>query len=230
MNVVTILGMVAAFALLLPVIFILACRLAGNRSLVALLIYFFTGALYNLMAEGFIPVSDPVAKSVGYINNFLDIPLMLIGLLLFSTSANKQKILTVSLVLFVIYELIIGAMFGFVQKTIILILGPGIVMMLLYASVFFTQYVKLSITNTKYIGKTMMITSILFAYACFAMIYVFFYLIKTSPVKDVFIIYYIASIFTSLLMSAGILLLYKRSRHIKEVQLTRKELAVFFNS
>ena len=76
----------------------------------------------------------------------------------------------------------------------------------------------------------MMITSILFAYGCYFIVYVFAYIQKTSEKTDVFIIYYLASIIFSLLMSAGLIWVKKRLRQIKEVQTTRKELNVFFHN
>jgi hypothetical protein len=93
----------------------------------------------------------------------------------------------------------------------------------------FSQYVKLTIEKNKAWGRTLMVTSILFAYCCYAMIYFIYYIQKTSAVADVFIIYYIVSIISSILMSIGLLWVYNRSKQIKEVQLTRKELALFFN-
>jgi ABC-type Fe3+-siderophore transport system permease subunit len=82
----------------------------------------------------------------------------------------------------------------------------------------------------KGIGKTLMITSILFAYGSYFIVYVFTYIQKTSARKDVFIIYYLTSIIFSAVMSAGLIWIKKRLRDIKEVQTTRRELNVFFNN
>ncbi len=84
--------------------------------------------------------------------------------------------------------------------------------------------------KTKGFGKTFMITSILFAYGCYGLIYCLYYLQKTSAVADVFLIYYIASLLASLLMSIGLISYYKRFKQLKAIELTRKELQMFFGS
>ena len=229
MNAVTIFGIIAASALLLPVAIILSCRLYGNKSLLALLLYYCINAVYNLMAEGVIKVDTPILERIGMVNNYLEIPLMLTILLFFSTNKGKQKIVYISMAVFILLEVVLSLVFGVNFNTTIYITGAGIPLMMVFAMYLFSQYIKLTIEKNKGLGRTLMVTSILFAYCCYAMIYFIYYIIKTSAVADVFIIFYIVSIISSLLMSIGLVWVYNRSKQIKEVQLTRKELAVFFN-
>jgi hypothetical protein len=229
MNPVTLIGVISACALLLPVTIILTCRLYGNKSLICLLVYYFITAFYNLMVEGIIPAANTTIDLVGIVNNYLDIPLMLVIFLFFSNNKGKQKVIYWSMGIFVSFELILSLVLGFNFTTAIYITGTGIVLMMVYSMYLFSQYVKLTIEKNKAWGRTLMVTSILFAYCCYAMIYFIYYIQKTSAVADVFIIYYIVSIISSILMSIGLLWVYNRSKQIKEVQLTRKELALFFN-
>lgn len=229
MNPVTLFGIVSACVQLLPVAIILTCRLYGNKSLLTLLFYYFMTALYNLMQEGILPVSSTVVVRLGSVINYLDIPLMLVIMLFFSNNKGKQKILYTTMAVFAAYEIIITLILGFSFDTGIYITGAGIVLMMVYSMYLFSQYVKLTIEKNKAWGRTLMVTSILFAYSCYGMIYFIYYIQKTSAVADVFIIYYIVSIISSMLMSMGLLWVYNRSKQIKEVQLTRKELALFFN-
>jgi len=221
-------GILSAFLLLLPVVIILVCNLAGNKSLLALLFYFFITSFYYLILHRIIPLPLPIQKSIGIISNYLDVPLMCIVFMLFSTSLKKKKMLQVTLYAFVGYEIIISLILGFNRTSMIYIIGPGIVLIIVYSIIFFSQYIKLSIEKNKLFGKTVMITSILFAYVCHAMIYCFMYLKTTSAIDDVYLIHYINLIIVSIAMSIGLLLLYKRCRKIKEVLVTRKELALFF--
>jgi hypothetical protein len=229
MNPVTLIGIVSAFVQLMPVVIILVCRLYGNKSLLALTVYYLIQALYNLMGEGFIPASREVTNVVGVISNYLDIPLMLVIILFFSNNKDKQKIVHVTMAVFAVYEIVISLIMGVNFTTGVYITGVGIVLMMVYSMYLFSQYVKLTIEKNKAWGRTLMVTSILFAYCCYAMIYFIYYIQKTSAVADVFIIYYIVSIISSILMSGGLLWVYNRSKQIKEVQLTRRELALFFN-
>ncbi len=228
MSIVTIMGMLSAFIFLLPVVIILTCRLATNKSLIALLIYFFINSVYYLMEHKVLHVSGNVQEVSAIVINYLDVPLIFTAFLFFSTTPRKKNILQVSMYIFIAYEIFISLVYGFNAQTVIYIIGPGIALTLIYAALIFGQFVKLSIEKNKFLDKTLMIASILFAYGCNVMIYCFFYIQKTNAVSDVYLIYYIASIISSLVMSIGLYLMYKKFRQIKEVQITRKELAMFF--
>ena len=228
MNPATIIGIIASFVLLLPVLIIVFCNLYKHISLLSLLLYYLMISLYNLADEGIMPLNNEIRQKFGIINNYLDVPLMLIVLLLFCTSKRKQITIYISLAGFVLFEIFVGILFQFKRDSIIYILGPGILLIFSYSLILFAQHVKISIEKNKGFGKTFMITSILFAYGCYIMIYYFYYIQKTKDVGDVFLIYYIVSIVSSLLMAAGLILIYRKSKQIKELQTTRKELAVFF--
>ena len=109
-------------------------------------------------------------------------------------------------------------------------MGPGILIVLIASIYFFITNIKFTIVQGKGIGKTLMASSILFAYGCYSLVYVFAFIIKTPNRGDVFTIYYLSSIIFSGLMTAGLIWLKKRLKDIREVQVTRKELSLFFNS
>ena len=227
MNPSNIIGILSASTLLLPAIFILFGRLYRNKSLLALMISYMVTAIYNLMAANIIPVEKDVRQVVGILNNYVDVPLVMLSFLLFCTSKTKEKLIYISLIAFIIYELVVYFIFGLTTISVVYIMGPGIGIILIYAAYFFSQYVRLSLTRSKAIGKTLMITSVLFGYGCYAMIYFIYYIQKTSAVADVFLIYYIVTIISTLLVTVGLGQIYRRSRQIEEVQLIRKELALF---
>jgi hypothetical protein len=62
------------------------------------------------------------------------------------------------------------------------------------------------------------------------MVYCFYYLQRIEAVGEVYSIYYIASLLSSVLMSIGIFKYNKRYRELSEVLVIRKELQVFFSS
>jgi hypothetical protein len=196
--------------------------------MLSLLVYYFITFLYNLADQGMLPLNREIRRSFGIVNNYLDVPLMLIALLLFCTSTRKNIAIYISLAGFAIFEIFVGILFQFKRESLTYILGPGLLMIFCWSVILFAQHVKLSIEKNKGFGKTFMITSILFAYGCFMIVYYFYYVQKTKDVSDVFLIYYIISIISSLLMAIGLILIYQKSRKIEEVQITRKELAVFF--
>ena len=229
MNVVTFLGILSAFALIVPSLIIIFSKLLFHKSFVAFFIYFFINSFHNFLALEFFPVSKDFLYYFGTLNNFLDAPLLLIGFYIFCTTPKMNKILTVSLAAYILFEMIILAGFGFNSTSVVYILGPGITLILGFAIYFFQKHGRISIEKNKGLGKTLMATSILFSYGCFTIVYYFYFIQETSAVKDVFIIYYIVSFIASVLMSIGLVWMYKRRKQILEVQVTRKELAVFFN-
>lgn len=229
MNTVSFMGMLAAFAFLIPVGIIIVCRLF-NKSLLALLLYFLLMALYNLVSVGIITINNTDRILFGLITNYLDAPLLLIALHTFYNKPVQKKALRISLAVFLCYEAFITIIYGFNAESIVYILGPGICMLFAYSLYFFSQYVKFSVEKNKVFGKTLMIASILFAYGCYGMVYCFYYLKTTSAIQDVFLIYYIASLLATALMSIGLVLYSKRFKQVKEAEIIRKELQVFYNS
>lgn len=230
MNIHTILGIISAIAFFLPALIILSSRLLINISLLSLVIYFFMVMTYNLMSENIITVSKEVQKNFGVINNYLDVPLMLTTMLMICRESWKKRVIVTSIICFVVYEILILFQFQLQAASSKYIMGPGIVLVLLYSLYLFMYNIKNTIVQGKGLGKTLMITSILFAYGCYFIVYLFAYIQKTSNRTDVLIIYYLASIIFSVLMSTGLILVKKRLREIKEVQTTRKELNVFFRN
>jgi hypothetical protein len=223
-------GILSAFAFFIPVLLIFLLKLTDNKSLVALLCYFFITGVYNLIGVAILKVPVHIEETLFVISNYLDAPLMMIGLIFFCTTAQRRKTIYYSLGFFVTYEIVIGIIHGFTSASVFYIMGPGILLLLAYSIFFFTHYVKLSIEKNTGYGKTFMITSIVFAYGCYAMIYFFYYLQKSSPMDDVFFIYYIASFVASVLMSIGLIIYKKRLKQFKDIELTRRELRIFFGN
>jgi hypothetical protein len=230
MNWNTFMGIVSTLALLLPPALIVGMKLYTNRSLQALFIYYLSTAVYNLMTEGIIPVDTNTRKIFGTINNYMDTPLMLMFLMFFCAERWKAKAINITLPVFLAYELFIGFRFGFTTEANVFILGPGIIIVLLFSLFLFARYIKLSIVQSKAIGRTLMLTSIIFSYGCFGIIYLFHYIQKLKAVNDIFLLYYISSFFTSVIMAAGIFFIKQHLQTLNELKKTRKELQVFFNN
>jgi hypothetical protein len=230
MNFNSILGILCAVAFLIPALIILSSRLLINISLVALVIYFLLVTTWTLMAEKVIIVDREVQRSLGIISNYLDVPLILTSMMMFCTEKAKKRFIVTTIIAFMAYELVILFQYKLSPVSSKYILGPGIILVLLFSLYFFMNNIKNTIVQGKGVGKTLMITSILFAYGSYFIVYIFTYVQKTSARGDVFIIYYLTSIIFSAVMSAGLIWIKKRLREIKEVQITRRELNVFFNN
>lgn len=222
------LGFVCIISYLLPVGVIIYNGFYKHRSLAALAIYFTIVAGYNFMAEDIIQVSKVFLRNFGILTNYLDVPLMMTALLFFCADKQKQKNIFWLIGVFIAYELFITYLIGYKPVAIIYIMGPGIVVILVYTFYLFVRQVKFSLMHRKNQGRIVMLASILFAYACYSLIYYFYYIQKTPYKEDVQLLYNIASIISSGMMAIGLHLMRKRMKELQMLKITRKELALFF--
>jgi hypothetical protein len=90
--------------------------------------------------------------------------------------------------------------------------------------------VKFTILHGKNQGRTVMLASIFFVYACYMLIYYFYFIQKTPDTNDTLLLYFIASFISSILMALGLHLMRKRMKELRSLKVTRKELALFFSN
>ena len=197
-------GFISSIALLCPILTILALRLGTYRTFPILLFYYTSVLIYNLMTEGYLPVAPVVEHYWGLANNLIDAPLMLMFLTYFSPSpvfSNRVKWLIAA---FVLFEIIVIAITGLNMEAITIILGPGVGIILLICIYFFIRQTKIAITHRKSTGKAVIAASLLFAYGCFGLIYLMYYVFKTPYVEDTFLVYFLVATLSSIMMSTGI--------------------------
>jgi NADH:ubiquinone oxidoreductase subunit K len=107
-------------------------------------------------------------------------------------------------------------------------MGPGVGVVLLYSFYLFVRQIKFSIFHGKNHGRVLMLISIVFDFSCYGLIYFFQYIQKTPFQNDVFRLYYISSIVSSVLMAIGLHMMRVRMKELQSLKTTRKELALIF--
>jgi len=234
----SIMGFISTIALFLPVAFILLLRLSTYRSFPALLFYYSTVFIYNLLTEGYIKAPADVVYYWGLANNLLDVPLMLYFLTYFSTSKKFMQRMQMLVIGFLVWEAIVLTLKGLNIDAITIILAPGLLLVFGYCLYFFTRQVKLAIVHRKATGKAMIVSSLLFAYGCYTIIYLMYYVfkahldanneVKAQYVEDTFLVYFMVTFLSSLLISAGIFIERKRIHKLTELKITRKELSAIY--
>jgi hypothetical protein len=222
------LGFVCIISMLLPVGVIIFNRFYMNRSLSALFLYFLLTAVYNMMDSGIIPAPKIFQRNFGILTNYLDVPLMMSVLLFFCPSKEKKRNIFFVIGAFILYEIIITINIGYRAKSVVYIMGPGIVVVLAYTFYLFLRQVKFSIMHRKNQGRIVILTAILFAYSCYSLIYYFYYIQNTPYKEDTLLLYHLASTISSVLISIGLHLMRKRMKELQSLRVTRKELAMFF--
>lgn len=221
----SIMGFVSSIALCLPIVFILIFRLGAYRTFPALLSYYVIVFSYNLLTEGYIKVSPETIRYWNICNNLLDAPLMLTFLSYFSCSAALTKKMRIIIVSLVGFEITVLLLKGFTKEAITITLGPSLLIVVFFCTLFFIRQTKITIMHHKATGKAIMAAALLFAYGCYTIIYLMFYVFKTPFVEDTFLIYFLVVTFSSLLLCAGIFVERKRVQKLNELLQTRKELS-----
>ena len=217
-------GLVSTIALFIPILLILTLRLGAYKSFPFLVISFANVFIYALMTEGYIRTNADVVRWWGVGNNLMDAPLLLLFLSYFSTSAIFTRRLTILIFSFIVFESVVVMAVGFNVRALSIILGPEILVVFALSLFLFIRQSKITIAYRKGIGKTLISASLVFAYGCYGILYVLFYLIKTTHVADAFLIYFLVVTFYSLMMSTGIIFEKIRIQKLFELKRSRKEL------
>ena len=173
MNSHSLLGIISSIALFVPVALIIILKLFSNRSFLALAVCYFIVGAQNLMRQSVFGVPKVIYQSMSLVDNILEVPLMLLFLTFFSTSALMTKRIKTCIYVFIGFEAIILAIFGFNVKAIRIILGPDIALIVAISFSFFMRYVRLSVSHPKSIGKAVMASSVFISYTIFSIVYVF---------------------------------------------------------
>lgn len=223
-------GLLTTLALFVPVLLILVGRLFTNTSLFTLALYYLLNLFCTLLELDVIKLSILSRQQAVVIFNYLDTPLMLVVLLFFCNQRWQRAVVLVMLALMLCFEIYVAVWLGMAVKSSTYILGPGTLLIFVIAIYFFFHYGKRSIVQGKGTGKTLMLVGVLFSYGAFLVLYFLHFLVHTTAVADEYLVYYVSQLISASLISAGLVYLVKRAREIQELQLTRRELALFFDT
>jgi hypothetical protein len=221
-------GLISAIALFLPIIIILAFRLAWYKSFPALLAYYLIVAVYGILALEFVKTDKTLMYYFGVLNNFLDAPLMLTFMTYFSKTVLFRQRMKMAIIALILFEAVVIVIKGFTVNAATIVMAPGLTMALAFALLFFIHQVKIAVVYQKAAGKAFMTASLFFAYGGYVFIYIVYYLLKTPYKADTQLIYYLINIVSSMLVAAGIYIEKRRVKQLTELKITREELKVIY--
>jgi len=221
-------GLISTIALLAPVITIFALRLAWYKSFPALLAYYIVVFCYNMLTQEFLDLHSNFIYYFGVLNNFLDAPLMLAFMTYFSQTAPFRKRMVLAVPALLLFDIIIIAFNGFNIDSATLALGPGIVLVMGFAILFFIRQAKLTIIHQKALGKACMVAALLFAYGGYVFIYIVYYVLRTPHKADTYLVYFFITFCSSIILATGIYLEKRRVNVLAEIKTTRKELKMVY--
>lgn len=224
----SVVGLISAIALFAPIIIILILRLTWYKSFPALWFYFFTVSLYVFFSLGLVDVNKTFMQYWGVSNNFLDAPLMLTFMTYFSRTPNVKRKMALTIAAFLVFELAVIVTKGYTVDASVIVLAPGLLLVLLFSTLFFVHQTKITVVYQKAAGKAFITAALLFAYGGYSYIYTVYYLMKTPYKNDTHVIYFLITIVSSLIIATGILLERKRVRQLNELKVARQELRVIY--
>ena len=199
-------GIIHACTLFLVLIVIAWKKLFFQKSFLALFINYLVTFIYALILLNTVHVSHSLRENFGLINTLTDIPLILFFLTYFVSSSVLSKTIIKSILLFALFEIITVIVLGVGKKAETVILGPGILLVLFYSVSAFVPQVKAAIDRRRETGKAFMITSVFFAYCCYSVVYLLFYIFESRHQADVIAVYHLASLLSAILMFIGLIL------------------------
>jgi hypothetical protein len=154
----------------------------------------------------------------------LEVPLLLFFFTYFSRTALFRKRLIMATLSFIVFEVVIISVYGFNIRATTITLAPGLLAILVLSSIFFIHQVKIAVIYHKAVGKAVIIASLLFAFAGYSFVYVVNHLFETPYKKDVYLVFFLITIITSIPMAVGLYFERRRVQHLSELQTTREEL------
>ncbi len=228
MNWFNVVGLISTITLLAPIITILALRLAWYKSFPALLAYYVVVFGYNLLSLEYFHLDKTFLYYFGVLNNFLDAPLMLAFMTYFSQTAPFRKKMLWAIPILLVFQVLLIIINGFNIESATIAMGPGLLMVMAFAGLFFIRQAKLTIIHQKAIGKACMVAALLFAYGGYTFIYIVYYLLKTPHKADTYLVYFLITFISSVMLSFGIHLEKRRVNVLAEIKTTREELKMVY--
>ena len=222
-------GIVSTIALFAPVCVIVITKLIRYKQYLPLFIWCVLAFGFNLMTEHLVSVPKTVERYYGIIYNLTDMPLILSFLIFQVASSVQIKTMKILLTAYILFEIVLVAMFGITIKTITLTMGPGLLMVFGYSLYYFVYTVERSFVHTKFIGKAIVASALSFAYGCFIIIYIMHYVIALPDLANLLLIYYFITIIYCGILSVGLYIESKRKKKLYELLVTRRELMSFFS-
>jgi hypothetical protein len=222
-------GLLSTIALFAPVCVILITKLIRYKQYLPLFIWCVLAFGFNLMTEHLVSVPKTIERYYGIIYNLTDMPLILSFLIFQVASSVQIKTMKILLIAYILFEIVLIAMFGITIKTITITMGPGLLMVFGYSLYYFVYTVKRSFVHTKFIGKAIIASALSFAYGCFIIIYIMYYVIALPDLANLLLIYYFITIIYCGILSVGLYIESKRKKKLYELLVTRRELMSFFS-
>lgn len=200
-----IITLLATIAYFVPVLIVLFKKLWNDNYFLFLGIYWLTGALVNTVAN--IPgIAPSILEIITVIYNMIDIPFILWILWYTSSSSSLAKLLRISILLYMLVEVVLVVNLGVNYEAIKYIIGVGVLMVLVALVWEITLYLQRMEHSNKEKAMLFIYAALLFEYGSYTIVYIFDYFIIPADEIDKLLIYYISTLIAIMIASFGFLL------------------------
>ena len=213
---------ISTFILLLPLITIFIKRTTWNKSFIPFAGCFILMFCIGLINNEYINFGEEVNDVFITTSIILQAPLILLFLNYFILNPELKKAIRVSLLTYLIGGAVFLVFKPINSQTIGLLLGAGLTLVLIYSLIIFLRQIKESIHSRRETGKAFMISAIVFAYACYLFIYLMTYIFNSTEKKEIIMLFQLATIVSTLLVSFGLLIDITRPTLIPEEKKIKK--------
>ena len=228
MSLFNLMGLTSTIAMTLPIAALLITRLAWYKCLPALFAYLVLAFFSNALLLSYIPVSTVTTGQLQLLGRMLDGPLMLIFLTYFSQTATFRRIMLITLALYLGFEMAMLTVMGINSRFASFVQAPGIILVLTLSAIFFGHHVKLTMVNQKGLGKLLLSAALVLSYVANGYIFFVVHVMHSPFLQDMYLIFFMVNIFSSLLIAAGVMVEKRRVGQLHELARTREELKAIY--
>jgi hypothetical protein len=196
----------STFTLILPVLAIAFKRSMWHPTMVALLIYYIQFFFFSLITNGFVDIPGADESLVSFSHIIFDLPLVLLFMQYFTDDASVKTNIRYGLLAWVAMGILITAVNGLSGRTITLLMGPGLLLADIISMAFFVKYIKAGIRHKSETGKAFMAGSLVFLYGSYSLMFFIEYVLHAARDVEIYFLFQVSTIVSSLLMTIGILL------------------------
>ena len=218
-----ILGAVSIVLMLITIVLLLLNFKEGRFYFLALAFYLCQVTVLNLDSTRVFIIPDSVRGNIVFFHSFLELPTLLVFFLYFAKDQMVKKLIFYIIGAYAIFDLVICFSLGLTDTTLTIIIGPGLVLITIFSFYFFVEHLKLAISKRKETGKAFLTGATVFAYLCFTLIYILYYLMQSKYLNDIYAIYYSTYIIFAVFLITGLLLIMSAKRQKLKSQPIKKE-------
>jgi hypothetical protein len=200
------LSLLTTIVILIPVLAMVINRKMWDKSFLALSASIFLLLLSSLTNKGLIDISLSTKYTLNTLSALLQPPFILLFLLYFAQHEQMKKTMKLSVVFLLITGVLILTRKEIQDAAAPVLLGIGLVLVLIYSSIFFIHQVKANVSQRAETGKTFIISGIVFGYFCYSFIFTIHYIFQSNNTEDLITLFEIGTFISALLIVLGVLL------------------------